>query len=204
VVPIPNGGAGKRSYPPEVWEAVRADFRAGLSYSQLSQTYGIPINSILTRRKREGWRRDLREDVRVETFARLAAADEPGVSQGDDEALVNVAATRAATVVARQRRATGLAVEVCERGLSHAKAELEAAIARNGSAKELAAITSRVLYFSNSLARVVPLERRAYGIDDGSEEKPYEERLAEMAAARAAERAARRAKRHGSPQVSGR
>ena len=188
VVPIDRSESGdskKRKYPPEVWEAVRVDFRAGLSYSQLSETYGIPVNTILTRKKREGWRRDLREDVRIETFASLAAGDEPIVSR-DDEALVSAAANKAATVVARQRRVTGLGIDVCERGLRHAQVEQEAAIARNATAKELAAIASRVLFFSNALARVVPLERRAYGLDEEGSDESIEERIKKWYAKRAA------------------
>jgi len=165
-----------KSIDPYVWEHVHADYRTGLTYSHLSEKYGISITALVRRRKDEDWKRDLRKDVQVEVNARLAA-DSVSCGSRSDEDLVQSAATAGVAVVLRHRQAL-------LDGISAAKllaAQLHLlALNKPGEVAFLGpkeTIADALLKVANSLARMVPLERTAYGLNVAEDEKPYEDRL---------------------------
>jgi len=166
-----------KSIDPYIWEHVHADYRTGLTYSHLSEKYVIPIPTIVRRRKDEAWKRDLRKDVQVEVNARLAA-DSVSLGSPSDEDLVQSAATAGVTVVLRHRKALrdGISAAMLLAAQLH--------IAAQGRPIEIPVLLSNretvsdaLLKVANSLARMVPLERIAYGLNEREDEKPYEDRL---------------------------
>lgn len=177
------------------WDAVKSDYRSGLTYSKLSEKHGIPIPALVARRKAEGWRKDLREDVKAETYGRLALDSVPLGSQSDDEAVVQAAARIGAQVVRRHRDALGAHVKALGT-VSAALARITAAIekGKEPEARDIGMLGPKetlgmaLLAVGNAYARVVPLERIAYGLNDRQDEKPYEERLREFYAAKQGER----------------
>ena len=52
-----TAGRGVRAAPSEVWDAVRADYLAGLSASECCRRHGVGMTSLRDRAAREGWRR---------------------------------------------------------------------------------------------------------------------------------------------------
>ena len=60
------------------WEAVRADYIAGMSQSQLSKKYGVPKGSINTRCTREKWVR-LQKSVDEKSTSKLIEKDRKSV-----------------------------------------------------------------------------------------------------------------------------
>lgn len=188
-----------KRWPDETWDAVRRDYRTGTTYGKLSETYSIPVEVILRKKQAEGWTRDLRNDVQLETFARLAVGTESGDSKivGDEE-IIAAAAQRGAKVVTRHRKAleahiSGLqaVAEACNRIIAAVQAGEEPrasdlAVLPKGNVAAVGYVLQQV---GNALARTVPLERKAFGLDDQDEEAPYEERLRQWHAQRKAEAA---------------
>lgn len=174
-----------RSAPldPSLWPHVHADYRSGLTYSKLSEKYGIPVAAITARRRAENWRRDLSGEVRAEVNARLVADSVPLGSRADED-VIGAAATVGVEVVKRHRvalhdgiaAARNLAADLLT--LSQGQAPEREVL---GPKETLA---DAMLKVANSLARLIPQERIAYGLNDREEEKPYEERLREWNARR--------------------
>ena len=55
------------------WEACERDYRAGqLSIRHLATKHDIPESTIRSRAKAEGWQRDLTDEVRTATQAKLS------------------------------------------------------------------------------------------------------------------------------------
>jgi hypothetical protein len=167
-----------KSIDPYIWEHVHADYRTGLTYSHLSEKYDIPIPAIVKRRKDEAWKRDLRKDVQVEVNARLAA-DSVSCGSRSDEELVQSAATAGAAVVLRHRQALRDGISAAQ--LLAAQLHL-VALGKDAEVGFLGlkeTVSDSLLKVANSLARMVPLERTAYGLNVAEDEKPYEDRLRE-------------------------
>lgn len=220
VRPFPNAPRTNDQDAPSqaLWDAIKGEYRSGLTYSVLSEKYGLPIPQIIARRKRDGWRKDLRQDVLAEAQARLAIDAIPLVSRENpsEEQIVEAAARVGAVVIKTHRNA--LAKHVA--GLAEASDELQQRIlelrarrrlivvelASTDNAEALEAATKRLvatdkaidaltgaqLNIANAFARVLPLERVAYGLNDKTEDKPYEERLREFYARQEVERRMRK------------
>lgn len=177
----------------QVWTAVASDYRTGTTYGKLSEIYGIPVDLIVRRKQREAWRRDLSNVVRQEIDARLAVGvGGDAASRVSDEQLVAAAAQRGVEVVQRHRSVLGDAIAALATLTSElSKAAKEAAGGKNPDLAFLGpkeTLSEASLRLGNALARIVPLERKAFGLDDGSEQKPFEESLREWHAQKAAER----------------
>lgn len=165
-----------KSIDPYIWEHVHADYRTGLTYSHLSDKYAIPIQVIVKRRKDEQWKRDLRDDVRAEVNARLAA-DSVSLGSRMDEDVIDAAATVGVAVVLRHRKALrdGISAAQLLAAQLHIVAMNKPPEVQFLGPKET--ISDSLLKVANSLARMVPLERIAYGLNEREDEKPYEDRL---------------------------
>lgn len=171
-----------RDIDPALWPHVHADYRTGLTYSKLSEKYRIPVAAITARRRAESWRRDLSGEVRAEVNARLAAESVPLGSRGDEEVIAG-AATVGVEVVQRHRAAL-------KDGITAARnmaADLLTLSQGQATEREVLGpketLADAMLKVANSLARLIPQERIAYGLNEQETEKPYEERLREWRAA---------------------
>lgn len=164
-----------------IWEYVRADYRAGLSLGRISEKYGLDPREIARRRRAGGWRRDLRDDVRREVSALLAADAIPlgrATARSDDD-LIEAAARAGAEVVRQHRRVLRM---TCDTAMLMVR---QLRLIAEGREPEVPAVlgargpTEAMLHLAQSLARLVPLERQAHGLDSRAEERPYEDRLRE-------------------------
>lgn len=184
-------------WPKDVWDAVHADYRTGTRYGKLSEIYGIPVELIVRRKQRDNWRTDLRHDVAAETFAALAVGTSgDGASRHlSDEDVVQAAAQRGAEVVTQHRRvlsdaiaAVGTLASDLRRAVeAHSKGDLVGLNMAFLGTKET--LSEAALKLGNALARIVPLERKAFGLDEGGDGRPYEDTLAQWYGQKAAERA---------------
>lgn len=179
-----------------LWSAAQSDYRSGTTFGKLSEIYSIPIALLVARKQRENWRRDLRQAVAAETLANLAVGtSESGASRElTDEQVVAAAATRGAEIVTRHRHVLATSIEA----LSTLAGDLKMAVAAASKGDTVAFATcarflgpketlaEAALKLGNALARVVPLERKAFGLDEGNDAKPFEESLREWHAQRAA------------------
>jgi len=181
-----------KSPDPHTWDAIRQDYRSGLTYSKLSEKYATPIPAIVARRKAEQWRKDLREDVKAETFGRLAADSVPLGSVFSDEAVVEAASKVGAQVISRHRKLDGTTVEALIELAEEVRDQIR--LARRADPvdfKLIGYLSGTALNVANAIARVQMQERIAHGLNDKFEEKPYEERLKEFYATQRAARTIR-------------
>lgn len=171
---------------------MQSDFRTGTTFGKLSEIYAIPVELIVRRKQKEAWRRDLRSAVAAETFASLAVGIENSAESRDvsDEDVVRAAAKRGAQVVQRHREvldeslaAVSDLVGELKKAAAEAKAGRVADLAFLGPRETLA---EAALKIGNTLARIVPLERKAFGLDDGNDGQPFEEALRQWAGQKAA------------------
>lgn len=82
-----------KRYANDVWEQIMSEYRAGsLSVRALADKHGPTEAAIRTRAKKEKWERDLTEDVRAATRAKLAKGD-PTSSASPSE-IIEAASTR--------------------------------------------------------------------------------------------------------------
>jgi hypothetical protein len=118
--------------------------------------------------------------VQAETLAALAA----GTSDAplSDEALVQRAANEGALVVRRHRVVLGAAIEAVSALALDLKQAAESC--RRGTLPEnmlflgpKETLTEAAMRLSNSLARIVPLERKAFGLEEVGDERPFEDQL---------------------------
>ena len=201
------------SVPTGVWQAIKAEYRTGVLISFLSEKYGVDLNLIVQKRRAEQWTRDLREEIQAEVATRLVIDEMSPQSRGDDDAIIDAAAGQGAVVVRKHRTVLGGHLD----GLAETSAELSQQIkdlrvlralvadelagplqdldARDVLMDRLASIDKQIRYVasaqldvSNSLARIVPNHRIAFGLNDKQTEKPYEEYLREFHAALHAQR----------------
>lgn len=163
------------------WEAIEREYRAGLlSVRELGRRYTVSHQAINERAEREGWERDLTARVRQAVSARLAANPVAG-SSTDEKATIEAAAVVGANVirlhrhdVGRVRALAGKLMDRLEAALNNADAmedliaqepdglarlHLRRAVALPEHAKTLDKITT-------TLAKIIPLERQAYDLDD--------------------------------------
>ena len=93
------------------WEAIERAYRAGsLSVRAIGESQGVNHATILKRAKKEGWARDLTEQVRIATKQKVTTSvtstsnHSPSVTDAD---IIDEASSQAASVVLAHR--TGLA-----------------------------------------------------------------------------------------------
>lgn len=151
------------------WEAVERDYRIGqLSLRQLAAKHEVALSAITRRQKKEGWTRDLSEQVKAQTKARLIElaakeAHEKGTQsiQADAESVQAAAATNAEIVsghrkdiqaeTARSKKLAGKIDELMEKSVE---------------GKDVALLVSTHESLVRSRARLISLEREAYGIGE--------------------------------------
>lgn len=103
-----------KRYPPDIWEQIRNEYRAGvLSVRDIAKAFGPdgPTEAaIRSRAKKEGWERDLTDQVRAATRAKLNAA-EATPSAGPQE-IISAAADRNFKAVQAHMKRLGRLAEI--------------------------------------------------------------------------------------------
>lgn len=184
-------------FPDDLWSAVHSDYRTGTTYGKLSEIYGIPVALIVARKQRQGWLKDLREDVQVQVMATLASDSlDSASSRGfSDEELVQRAANKGAKVVQRHRQV----LEDSLIGVSKLAGVLRVAVEDVAAGKvptnisflgPKETLSEVALKLGNALSRIVPLERKAHGLEEGNDQRPMEDQLRDWYARQRAEQAA--------------
>lgn len=132
------------------WAKVRAEYRKGKgSLRELARKHGIPVSTVLKRAAAEGWASE-RERVGIESQARAVARDTDSL----------------AAMLSRHKAAANLGIAL--------------AVARLQQIAEVAAKTPDVVSeaevdgLTKVVARMVPVERLAAGIDRIKPVKPVE------------------------------
>lgn len=144
------------------WEACEADFRsATFSNCELAEKYGCGESAIRDRAKRYNWQKDLAEQVRKATEAKLLRTELRGPNAQPDAQIVENAATIRAEVQLRHRRDIAQQDDL-KRRLS---AKADTLIETVADLKSLTEATSAVESLSRTLSRLIPLERQAFNLD---------------------------------------
>ncbi|WP_461209929.1 hypothetical protein [Desulfocurvus sp. DL9XJH121] len=169
------------------WEKIESEYRAGQkSIRQLAAEFGPAESTIRKRITREGWTQDLTEPVRQrvrEKIARDAVAEESR-DQADQAAVIEAAGERGAGLVREHQvmlsrlRRTGLRlIEEVERNLLVEDENGELKAVQVDLLKSLAMVHARA---TTSICRVIPLERKAFNLDDDDGTGEHEASLEDL------------------------
>lgn len=183
--------------PATDWEGIEREYRANqLSVSEIGRQFGVSHTAINKRAAKEGWARDLTERVRKEVSARLVS---DGVSTEGIRETVKEAAERVVVLVREHRadiRVNREAATKLLRELHEAidnRADIEEAIEEETAepvgeetktaeqarlkrrARMLAAVAlpshaQVASQLATTLKTLIPLERQAFNLQDGSGE----------------------------------
>ena len=156
---------------PVDWESIEREFRAGvLSLRVIAGTHGVTEGAVRKRALRDGWQRALADKVRAEVREKLARLD--GTQEGTQERkckdvdIIEVASIRGAAVVEAIRKdlAQLMAMRrtIAERleGYLAGRAQDKPFMGDKESPSDLLEKLSRID------ARVIPLQRQAFNLDD--------------------------------------
>ena len=138
------------------WEAIEREYRLGQkSLRVLSGEFGPDISVISRRAKKEGWIQDKTEEIRARTRAALATQQESNAAL---RIAVDVAVSANIEVIQRHRKIVSRTLDLAERLLDEADSAESIDIRAHGEMFRT---------ISQGLAKAIPLERQARGIDDG-------------------------------------
>lgn len=155
------------------WEAVEKEYRANqLSVREIGRRYGVSDKAIRNKAKSNGWQRDLGDEVSkrarmesVRTEVRTANASY------SEEEVVQQFAQRSAEVEQMQRGQMGRLLALGEALLEEVQtAELD-----------LPKRTSCYRDLSQAAARLIPLQRQMYRLDEQESDESYEAQLRRLA-----------------------
>lgn len=186
------------------WQLIKDEYRTGrFSLQQLSDRHGPDKASISRRARKEGWEKDLTEQVRQRTREKVSRAALPEAAREhyevesdgeplDDETLVEQAADENAALVRAHRGHLSHWRELSERYVEmltqQVKSETIHVVDRGGNFREIDTpldyVGKCMSYGTQALDRLIKLERQAYGIDqdDGSDGlKSFSELMEEVA-----------------------
>lgn len=159
------------------WEAIERAYRAGsLSVRAIGESQGVNHATILKRAKKEGWARDLTEQVRIATKQKVTTSVTSTSNQAPlvtDAEIIDEASSQAASVVLAHR--TGLANwRAIADKLSVALAEIDVDEDNLGDFSR--ALNAGV----DAQLKVIKGERQAYGLDSEEGNKTVDELAAMM------------------------
>lgn len=155
------------------WAGVEIEYRAGsLSEAEIARRFNVPRSTLSKFALRHGWNRNLSEDVRKELRQQLLRDEMKEVAERtSDKEVVAQAAKRAADVVNLHRKDIKKLQSLSQTLMDRLKRTLEArdeaeleSIGICIGAKESPAGMLESLV--RSMARLIPLERQAYNIDE--------------------------------------
>jgi hypothetical protein len=188
----------KPKKPKADWEAIEREYRAGqLSVSEIARQHSISHTAVNKKAKAEGWTRNLVEAVRQVAEAKLVS---DGVSAETSREIVETSAARVVAVVRSHRQdiqtareeASALLAELRDARLHldviedaiEASGERSEAKRRMRQAVSLGDRAATLRELSNSIHKIVSLERQAFAIDpkgtESQEPKTSKERVAEV------------------------
>ena len=152
------------------WEAIERDYRAGqLSIRHLAAKHGIPESTVRSKAKSLGWQRDLTEDVRAATRAKLSRSSRTDLAHGDDAQIIQAASDDAASIVEAHRQAIGQWRRIAER-LAHHLATME--VSDDNHDKYARSLNAGI----DAMMKLIKGERQAYQLDEEQSpdsENPY-------------------------------
>ena len=148
------------------FEAIERDYRAGhLSIRHLSTKHGIPESTVRSKAKSLGWERDLSEDVRAATRAKLSRGSRTEIAHSEDAHIIQSASEDAASIVEAHRRSIAHWRIIAERLAQHL-ATME--ITDENHDKFSRSLNAGI----DALMKTVKGERQAYSLDDGQATEP--------------------------------
>jgi len=149
------------------WTGCKIDYRAGqLSIRQLAAKHGIPESTVRSRAKAEGWQRDLTEDVRQATRAKLSRTSRSEIAHDDDQEIIAQASSDAAEMVMDHRRAIARWRRISQR-LADTLERIEVTEANHSEFAR--SLNSGI----DALGKAIRLERQSFGLD--GDDKPATE-----------------------------
>ena len=147
------------------WESVERAYRAGtLTVAEIARQAGISASGIRFRADKEGWTRDLSRQVAIAARAALIRSPEGQLAQGQQA--VEQAASAMVEVVRRHQRHMGNLAKFAETMTGHMLLIAQGkkpAVDVLGPRETIADALQKIAV---ATARYVPLERRAWSIDD--------------------------------------
>ncbi len=145
------------------WEQVENEYRAGqIPVNEIARQAGVTPSAVRHRAKRYGWERDLSEQVRAATRAKLLSDVTPAVTPHRTGAIVDAAADRGADVVRLHRR------DLADlRGREQTlMAKFDALVETVATVKDLAIVAGVLTDAAQVLGKRIPLERQAFSLDE--------------------------------------
>lgn len=179
------------------WEAIARDYKAGqLSLREIGKKHGPTDGAIRARAKKHGWTRDLSDEVRRQARSQ-ALREELRTPNASDEEIVEEAAKVGSQVIQTHRRDIRDGREIVEMMLGELKAECQHhellselaeqridaddmdARAANAvrRAVSLPGRAGTIRDLSQSMQRLVALERQAFNLDEQGSGDAYEDLL---------------------------
>lgn len=147
------------------WDRIQREFRLGqLSVRELSRQHGVNASTISRRAAKEGWVRDVSGEVRARTNSALVSQQSTPTEED-----VNLAVQTNVQVVLGHRKGitnlkklSGKLMTMLEKG-QYTVGEGESAKVVPLDPREMCDIYRSL---TQGLAKLVPLERQAFGMDD--------------------------------------
>jgi len=154
------------------WEAVEREYRAGqLSVREIAGRNGISEGAIRKKAKQNGWQRDLSGQVRQRVRTESVRSEVRSTHTEDDEEVVEKFAQRGAEIENMQRGQVSQLLSVGETLLQEVQ----------NSDLELNKRTSCFRDLSQAAARLIPMQRQMYRLDDEGGGESYEDQLRRLA-----------------------
>lgn len=146
------------------WEAVEREYRAGqLSLREIARAAGVTEGAIRKRAKKDEWERDLTEKIREAVRSELVRSEVRNSDPRTEKEMVSLAALRSVDVILSHRRDIARFRKIASDLLVAIEADDEKAPEERMSPKERAALLEQL---SRIAARMIQLERQAFGLDD--------------------------------------
>lgn len=165
------------------WEGVHRDFRTGkFTLRELAFKYGTSHQAIGAKAKRDGWEKDLGDEIRAATNAVLVRelVNSEIAKTGQEVAnTVVVAAEQNAEIIRNHRKRLTRSWQLVE-------VAKDKAFELADEVTDVLTLTKLVQAMANTVGtekHLIELERKSYGIDNEKEEKAstYEELLSQVA-----------------------
>lgn len=182
------------------WQLIQEEYRTGrFSFAELSKRHGPHTGTIHRRAKREGWEKDLTDQVRQRTREKISRANLPPEALNEYQdlgeaelAIVEHAADENAAVVSGHRRLLthwrGMLLRYSNMLVDQMAKPTRTVINRaTGDPMEvdleLDYVGKCMGHGSQALERVVRLERQSYGLDQDNDDslKTFDELMREVA-----------------------
>lgn len=152
------------------WEAIERDYRAGqLSIRHLAAKHEVPESTVRSKARTLGWQRDLTDEVRAATRAKLSRGSRTQIAHQDDAHVVQAASDDAASIVEAHRKSIAQWRIIAERLAQHL-ATME--ITDDNHDKFSRSLNAGI----DALMKTIKGERQAYQLDEEQEavhDRPY-------------------------------